>query len=172
MFLRLCSPISAKSAATLPRTCRKASTEMQMPPGSAMPSRRAAILTPSPMMSSPSIRTSPRCRPMRKSIRRASETPSLRCVIRSCSAIAHWTARTTEPNSISRPSPVVLKIRPLCWAISGSAAPRCSRNACAVPASSSPNQPGVAGDIGGEDRGEAAGLAHAASPAARRRPDR
>src|SRR6516225_1276544 len=38
MFFRLCSPRSANSASTLPRTCRKASSETQIPPGSAMPS--------------------------------------------------------------------------------------------------------------------------------------
>jgi hypothetical protein len=35
-----------------------------------------------------------------------------------------------------------------------------------------PHQPRVAGHLGGQNRGEAAGLAHVASPAARRRPDR
>src|SRR6266851_4905527 len=35
-----------------------------------------------------------------------------------------------------------------------------------------PHQPRIRRPIGGEDRGETAGLAHAASPAARRRPDR
>jgi hypothetical protein len=55
-----------------------------------------------------------------------------------CNAIPHCTAPTTEPNSINAPSPVVLRVRPPCSAISGSAAARCSRNACAVPASSSP----------------------------------
>ncbi len=34
------------------------------------------------------------------------------------------------------------------------------------------HQPRIAGDIGREDRGEAAGLAHVASPIASRRPDR
>jgi hypothetical protein len=34
------------------------------------------------------------------------------------------------------------------------------------------HQPRIAGYIGGEDRGKTAGLAHAALPAARRRPDR
>jgi hypothetical protein len=34
------------------------------------------------------------------------------------------------------------------------------------------DQPRLARHIGGEDRGEAAGLAHAACPAARRKPDR
>ena len=35
-----------------------------------------------------------------------------------------------------------------------------------------PHQPRIARDIGGNDRGEPAGLAHIASPAARRRPER
>jgi hypothetical protein len=35
-----------------------------------------------------------------------------------------------------------------------------------------PHQPRIPRRIGGEDRGEAAGLAHAACPAARRKPDR
>src|SRR5215471_16842364 len=48
---------------------------MQMPPGSAIPSRRAATLTPSPRMSSPSIRMSPRLIPIRDSIRRSCGTP-------------------------------------------------------------------------------------------------
>src|ERR1035438_4838420 len=38
---------------------------MQMPPGSAMPSSRAATLTPSPKMSSPSIMISPILIPIR-----------------------------------------------------------------------------------------------------------
>src|SRR5262249_54458740 len=44
----------------------------------------------------------------------------------------------SEANSIKMPSPVVLTTRPPCSVISGSAATRCSRTACAVPASSSP----------------------------------
>ena len=32
MFLRLCSPASTKLAATLPCTCRQASSEIEMPP--------------------------------------------------------------------------------------------------------------------------------------------
>ena len=34
-----------------------------------------------------------------------------------------------------------------------------------------PNQPRVAGHIGGEDSGKTAGLAHFSSPAAKRKPD-
>ncbi len=35
-----------------------------------------------------------------------------------------------------------------------------------------PHQPRIASHIGGEDRGETAGLAHVSSPAAKRQPDR
>ena len=50
----------------------------QMPPGSAMPSSRAATLTPSPKMSSSSTMTSPRLTPMRNSMRRSCGTSALR----------------------------------------------------------------------------------------------
>ena len=49
-----------------------------------------------------------------------------------------WTAATTEANSISIPSPIVLKTRPPCAATIGAAASRRSRTIFAVPASSSP----------------------------------
>src|ERR1700722_1133049 len=39
--------------------------EISTPPGSQRPSNRAAMFTPSPRMSSPSIKTSPRLTPMR-----------------------------------------------------------------------------------------------------------
>ena len=45
---------------------------MQIPPGSASASRRAATLTPSPKMSSSSTMTSPRLMPMRNLMRRSS----------------------------------------------------------------------------------------------------
>jgi hypothetical protein len=48
MFFNVCSPISTKLTATLPYTCRHASSEIEMPPGSAIPSSLAAIMTPSP----------------------------------------------------------------------------------------------------------------------------
>jgi len=54
---------------SLSRTCRWASSEMQKPPGSAMASRRAATLTPSPNMSPLSSITSPTLMPMRNSMR-------------------------------------------------------------------------------------------------------
>ena len=61
--------MSSKAISTLPRICRCASSEMQTPPGSAMPSRRAAILTPSPKISLSSMMMSPTWMPMRNSIR-------------------------------------------------------------------------------------------------------
>src|SRR5215469_6831002 len=59
---------------------------MQMPPGSAMLSSRAATLTPSPRMSLPSIRMSPRLIPILNNIRRSEGTPSLRSAIAACTA--------------------------------------------------------------------------------------
>src|SRR5262249_59633300 len=50
----------------------------QMPPGSARPSRRAAMLTPSPKMSLSSMMMSLRLMPIRKSMRRSARTPTLR----------------------------------------------------------------------------------------------
>jgi hypothetical protein len=64
--------LSSNAMSSLPRTCRYASSEIQIPPGSAIPSSRAAIFTPSPKMSSPSKMTSPRLIPMRNSMRRSS----------------------------------------------------------------------------------------------------
>src|SRR5215831_2054258 len=54
---------------------------MQIPPGSAKASRRAATLTPSPKMSCSSTITSPRLIPTRNSIRLSGGVPSLRSVI-------------------------------------------------------------------------------------------
>src|SRR6266508_2139618 len=48
MFLTACSPRSSYLGASLVLTCSYTVPEMQMPPASARPSRRAAILTPSP----------------------------------------------------------------------------------------------------------------------------
>ena len=48
MFLTSCSPASAKPTDSFPATCRYASSETMRLPGFAKPSRRAAILTPSP----------------------------------------------------------------------------------------------------------------------------
>ena len=62
-----------------------------MPPGSASISRRAAMLTPSPKMSSSSTITSPRLMPMRNCIHRAGETSVLRRAIR------RWISVRTAP---------------------------------------------------------------------------
>ncbi len=62
-----------------PLTCLYASSDRQIAPGLAMPSRRAAILTPSPMRSpSLSSTTSPRWMPTRNSMRRSVGRPALR----------------------------------------------------------------------------------------------
>ena len=111
---------------------------MQMPPGSAIPSSRAATLTPSPRMSSPSIRMSPRLIPIRNSIRRSCGTPSFLSAITACTATAHSTASTTEGNSSNTPSPVVFTRRPPCFATRASVTLRCSRSVRAVPTSSRP----------------------------------
>ena len=63
---------------------------------------------------------------------------ALRSAICFCIVSAHSTAATTEGNSISIPSPIVLNSRPPCAAMIGAAASRRSRTAFAVPASSSP----------------------------------
>ena len=75
MFFTRCSPWSSKLAATLPRTAPRTASEIVMPPGSASPSRRAAMFTPSPytVPSAFSI-TSPRWTPMRNFMRRSSGT--------------------------------------------------------------------------------------------------
>jgi hypothetical protein len=78
------------------------------------------MLTPSPRMSSPSIRMSPRLIPILNSIRRSVGTPSFLWAITACTATAHSTASTTEGNSSSTPSPVVLTMRPPCFATSAS----------------------------------------------------
>jgi hypothetical protein len=76
--------------------------------------------------------------PIRNSIFRSSGTPSLRSAITVCIATAHSTASTTEGNSSKMPSPVVLTIRPPCFATTASAITRCSRRMRAAPASSRP----------------------------------
>ena len=79
-----------------------------MPPGSAMPSSLAAMLTPSPRMSLPSMRMSPRLIPIRNSY--ADPQGPLGCVP-ACTATAHSAASTTEGNSSNTPSPVVFTRR-------------------------------------------------------------
>ena len=81
-----------------------------MPPFGAWASSRAAILTPSPNMSSPSMTMSPRLMPMRNSTGRSDAR--LRLLIARWIATAHSTASTTLPNSTSAPSPIVFTMRP------------------------------------------------------------
>src|SRR5215475_13710692 len=71
---------------------------MQMPPGSAIPSRRAATLTLSPSRSSPSTTTSPTLIPTRNSIRFSVGTSVLRSSIPRCTSRAQRRASTTEGN--------------------------------------------------------------------------
>src|ERR1700674_750832 len=63
--------------------------ETQTPPGSASASRRAATLTPSPKMSSPSAMMSPRLMPMRNLICRSSVASGSRSIIPRCTSAAH-----------------------------------------------------------------------------------
>ena len=81
MFLSACSPISSKSRSSRPRGSSCTRAETQIPPGSAMPSSRAATLTPSPKMSPSSTTMSPWLMPMRNSMRRSAATSALRSAI-------------------------------------------------------------------------------------------
>jgi hypothetical protein len=58
-------------------------------------------------------------------MRLSGATPVFRSGIACCTATAQRTASTTLANSSSRPSPVVLTIRPLCSAIFGSRSFQC-----------------------------------------------
>ena len=76
---------------------------------------------------------------MRNSMRLSAATPVFRSGIACCTATAQRTASTTLANSTSRPSPVVLTMRPLCSAIFGSRSSRRSAlRRSSVPSSSAP----------------------------------
>ena len=91
----------------------RAAWERLIPPGSAIASMRAAILTPSPIRSpSHSSTTSPRWMPMRNSMRRSGGRPALRSIMPFCTSMAQRTASTTLRKSTSAPSPVRLTTRP------------------------------------------------------------
>ena len=92
---------------------------MQIPPGLAIASSRAAILTPSPKMSWASTITSPILIPTRKRMRRSSASPSVRSKIRAWNCAPARTASTALENSANNPSPVVFTIRPPCSVIAG-----------------------------------------------------
>jgi hypothetical protein len=88
MFLTLCSPRSSSGYGSLSRICSRTVPETQTPPGSASASSRAATLTPSPKMSSPSTITSPRLMPMRSLICCASIASGSRSIIPRCTSAA------------------------------------------------------------------------------------
>ena len=117
-----------RSTSTLPRTCSYTAREMQIPPAGASGSSRAAMLTPSPRMSSPSMTMSPTLMPMRRRRRRASGSLAPRSPMSVWMAIAVLTAATTEGNSMRKPSPMVLIKRPPPAAVRGSMT--AVRNAC------------------------------------------
>jgi hypothetical protein len=91
---------------------------MQMLPGSAMLSSRAAILTPSPKMSCGSTITSPILMPTRKAIRLSSRSPVASSRMRFWNCKAARTASTALGNSAKNPSPVFLTMGPPCSATS------------------------------------------------------
>src|SRR5262249_51542378 len=122
-----------------------------MPPGSAMPSRRAAMLTLSPRMSSPSARTSPTWRPTRYLIRRSRRPPAAAAMLR-CTTTAQRTPSIALATSIRMPSPVVLTMRPRCSAIFGSITSRRSALIAARAFLVRAHQPRITRDIGGQDR--------------------
>jgi TolB-like protein/DNA-binding winged helix-turn-helix (wHTH) protein len=96
-----------KPTSSLPLTSLYTFSEIKMPPGSATPSSRTAMLIPSPNRSpsAPTI-TSPRLTPMR-SLRELRPDAMLSCI-----STAHRTAADGLANSASAPSPVVLMSRP------------------------------------------------------------
>ncbi len=121
MFLRRVEPKSLTARSSRDLTCQYACSDRQMVPGAAMPSNRAAILTPSPIRSpSLSSTTSPRWIPMRNWMRRSGGRPALRSIMPFCTSTAQRTASTTLRNSTIAPSPVRLTTRPLWTAIIGS----------------------------------------------------
>ena len=89
--------------------------------------------------SSPSTITAPRMMAMRSSMRLAAATPASCSGIDCCTSTAQRTTSTTLANSTSRPSPVVLTMRPWCSAIFGSTSSRRSAlRGSSVPSSSAP----------------------------------
>ena len=141
-----------------------------MPPGLATSSRRAAMLTPSPIRSpSASSTTSPTWTPIRNSIRRSFGTPALRSIMPFCTSTAQRTASTTLRNSTRAPSPVRFTTRPAWTAMVGStrslrrARRRASVRSSSVPASRDSD------DVGGQNRGELTAFLHCASQGKTRR---
>ena len=112
MFFTACSPRSAKASESLSLIWSLAVLEMQTPPGSHSVSSRAAMLTPSPKISSPSMMMSPTLMPIRNTMRLSSGIAALRPIMPRWMATAQATASTMLANSTSKPSPVVFTIRP------------------------------------------------------------
>jgi len=112
IFFTTCSPRSSNVQSSLSRTWSRTTRLIQIPPGSASASSRAATFTPSPKMSYSSTITSPRLIPIRKVMRPFSGVFALRSAIPRWTSAAHRTASTTLGNSARKPSPVFFTIRP------------------------------------------------------------
>src|SRR5262249_29841954 len=119
IFFTSFSPRSSNVQSSLSRTWSRTTRLIQIPPGSASASSRAATFTPSPKMSYSSTITSPRLIPIRKVMRPFSGVFALRSAIPRWTSAAHRTASTTLGNSARKPSPVFFTIRPRCSAILG-----------------------------------------------------
>ena len=85
---------------------------------------------------------------------------ALRSTISFWIAIAHSTASTTEGNSSSNPSPMVLTMRPPRPATIGSAASRCSPHRPRRPGLVLAHEARIADDVDRHDRGQSAGFGH------------
>ena len=161
MFLTLCSPQSSNEKGSLSRIWSRTTREMQIPPGSASASSRAATFTPSPKMSCSSAITSPRFTPIRSLIRRSSGISGSRSSIPRCTSTALRTASTTLANSAKKPSPVFFTIRPRYSAIFGLTSSRkWPLEPLVRPLLVRAHQTRVPGDIGGKDCSETADRGH------------
>ena len=96
-------------------------------------------------------------------MRRSSVMAAVRSAIAVCTSIVQRTTLTTLGNSSSRPSPVVLTMRPPWLAIVGSQGFQRSQRATFIAA----HQPRVPRDVGRYDGGKAALLGHSGRPANR-----
>ena len=90
---------------------------------------------------------------MRKTMRRSAGVSACAAAVSFCSATAHETASTTEPNSTMAPSPISLTMRPLMLGqervddLGAQPADRGERARLVLL-----DQPRIADDVGGEDR--------------------
>jgi len=97
---------------------------------------------------------------MRSSIRWSAAIGALRSARATRTSLAQRNASTTLANSTSNPSSIVLTIRSWRSAILGHQLGPDSPEPFQGSALIGSDQPRIAGDIGGEDRGKSAGLAH------------